>query len=246
MGGAGKRFWIKDPRAILLGAALLAPALLAGCAAEQDAAPPPQLANLSVQPVGGRLLLFMPNRDVVLGSIREQQQALDAAQNLKDVRLYELYDDPALRQTLHRILKLQGAGEIDPKAPAALFEAWQEAAPKIKPAPAVDPAAFADRVVQRNGDLVAALEASRLFDEVKVVESYSPGFERVAFGESGHDYMLWQEPDYAGQALRWHMINKSRPGKREIFVQSLEPATEATSASLWLGDLSEKAAALAP
>ena len=229
----------------LLATALLAPAVLPGCAAPQEAAPP-QTANLSVQPVGGRLLLFVPNRDVVLGAIREQQQILNAAQNLKDVRLYELYDDPALRQTLHRILKLQGAGEIDPKAPAALFEAWQEAAPKIKPAPAIDPAAFADRVVQRNADLVSALDTSRLFDEVEVIESFSPGFQRVAFGESGHDYMLWQEPDYASQALRWHMINKSRPGKREVFLQSLEPAAEASGAALWLGDLSEKASALAP
>lgn len=230
--------------AVLLGLVLLGPVLPAGCAAPQDA-PPPQVAALSLPPLGGRLLLIMPNRNVVLRSIHEQQRTIDAAQNLKDLRLYELYDDPALRQTLHRILQLYGAQEVDPTAPAALFEAWQETAPKVRPAPAIDPTAFAESIVQRNADLVAALEASQLFDEVKVVESYSPGFERVAFGESGDDYMLWQVPDYASQSLRWHMINKAKPGKREVFSQPLAPVAEG-AAAVWLGDLSDKASALAP
>lgn len=230
--------------AVLLSLALLGPVLPAGCATPQEA-PPPQVAVLSLPPLGGRLLLIMPNRNVVLRSIHEQQRTIDAAQNLKDLRLYELYDDPALRQTLHRILQLYGAQEVDPTAPAALFEAWQETAPKVRPTPAVDPTAFAESIVQRNADLVAALEASQLFDEVKVVESYSPGFERVAFGESGDDYMLWQVPDYASQSLRWHMINKSRPGKREVFSQPLAPVAEG-AAAVWLGDLSDKASALAP
>lgn len=185
--------------------------------------------------------------DMLAQRVRDQQQAVLAAPALRDVRLSQIYDDPSLRQKLRKILYLHGTPIAVLDDPASLYETWQEVRFEIGSDPLrADLPAFIARASRQSRDLASALEGYGVFDEVKVVEAYAPGFQRVAFGDSRFDYMIWQVPDYATRSIRWHVISRNALDKREVFSNPLTAGPNAINLQDWLDTLGEKAQALQP
>ena len=230
----------------------LALLLVTACAAPE--APPPATGEPSVpvlqavqNRIGGKAMILVLREEMIEKRVREQQAAVKTARELRDVRLYQLYDDPALQQRLRKVLYLNGWPGSGLEDPAALFQAWQDARFKIGTNPLqTDLPAFVAQASQQSREMAAALEQTGLFDQVEVVEAYAPGFKRVAFGESRSDYMIWQVPDYGTRSIRWHVINRSALDKREVFSNPLTTGGNQVALQDWLDTLGEKAQALQP
>ena len=225
--------------------------LQVGCAAPPPAAETAEPAAPVLQPaqnrIGGSAMVLVLRDEMIEKRVRDQQQAVESARTLRDVKLYQLYDDPGLRQKLQKILYLHGRPGMGLDDPAALYQTWQDARFEIGTDPLqVDLPTFVAQASKQSRELVAALESTKVFDEVKVVEADAPGFQRVAFGESQHDYMIWQVPDYATRSIRWHMISKTALDKREVFSNPLTAGPNEIYLQTWLDTLGEKAQALQP
>lgn len=238
------------PQVRIVGGAFLIALLLFGCASPPAAVteePPAPILQPVQNRIGGSAMVLVLQDEMIERRVRDQQQAVESARALRDVRLYQLYDDPGLRQKLHKILYLHGRRGTGLEDPAALFQTWQDARFEIGTDPLqIDLPTFVAQASKQSRDLAAALERTNVFDEVKVVEAYAPGFQRVAFGESQFDYMIWQVPDYATRSIRWHMISRKALDKREVFSNPLTAGPNEIYLQTWLDTLGEKAQALQP
>ena len=235
-------------RSGLVALATAAALALGACSGGQEAVPPQaRLSDADAADGGTRAMVLVLREDMLAQRAGAQQQAVEEAQTLGDLRLYQLYDDPLLRRKLQRILYLHGTPAAVLDDPVLLHDTWQKERFEIGANPLqVELPVFVDQVSRQSRALASALARGGLFDEVKVVETYAPGFQRVAFGDSRFDFLIWPEPDYRTRSIRWHVIGRGALDKREVFNNPLTEGPNPVNLENWLDALGEKAQALQP